>query len=260
MQILRTIFKKEIVAEFLLPRQAQGKRRKTGRNKVIIIASGMPGVPRQRSLLEEFAKKGYWVFYPRYRGSWESRGMFLKTSPEKDVRDVIDSLPRGFKDLWSGKTYRVRPDELYIFAGSFGGPAGILLSKDPRVAKVIAVSPVVDFRVSGPDEPLDKLEKYVTNGFAGGYRFRHKDWVRLGKGKFYNPATELEKVDGRKILIYHAQDDRIVRPKEVTAFAKKTAVKLKLLKKGGHLSMSMLLKPRYWRQVKKFLGSNLKRI
>src|SRR3989344_8031182 len=99
--IQRTRFKKDIVCEFLLP------ARRT--NKVIIFCAGMPGVPKHKEAMGIWARRGYAVFFPRYRGTWESGGEFLKDSPEKDILGIISQLPRGFKDLWSNKVYKVRP-------------------------------------------------------------------------------------------------------------------------------------------------------
>ena len=113
---LRTRFKKEIVAEFVPPSRHS--------RKAIIFCGGMPGIPAKKELLLFFAKKNYWIFFPRYRGSWESGGSFLKLSPEQDILDIIDGLPRGFRDLWSGKTMRVKPEKVYLFGSSFGGACG----------------------------------------------------------------------------------------------------------------------------------------
>ncbi|MEK7212119.1 MAG: hypothetical protein AAB686_00385, partial [Patescibacteria group bacterium] len=92
MHTYRTRFKKEIVAEFLPP-----LGRKPKKNRVIILCGGHPGTPSKPQIVEFWAKKGYWVFNPRYRGSWESSGTFLKYSPEKDILDVIGELPKGFR-------------------------------------------------------------------------------------------------------------------------------------------------------------------
>ena len=88
----RARFKKEIVAEFSLPARPGRK------HKVIILCDGMPGLPRKQPLMEFLAGKGYWVFYPRYRGAWESGGTFLARSPHLDILDVIDGLPAGFRE------------------------------------------------------------------------------------------------------------------------------------------------------------------
>jgi hypothetical protein len=61
--MFRTRFKKEIVAEFLPP---VGLRK---RQKAIILCDGMPSIPRKQSLAEFLAGKGFWIFYPRYRGA-----------------------------------------------------------------------------------------------------------------------------------------------------------------------------------------------
>src|SRR5579872_2881127 len=122
--MFRTRFKKQILTEFTPPARVGKKQR------VIVLCDGMPSIPRKQPLAEWLAAKGYWVFYPRYRGSWESGGEFLAKSPEEDIRDVIDALPHGFKDLWTGNIYKIQPDKLFVIGASFGGPAAILLSRD----------------------------------------------------------------------------------------------------------------------------------
>ena|ERR1700690_2779014 len=97
----RTRFKGEIVAEFLPPARP-GKR-----EKVIILCDGMPSIPSKQPLVKFLAAKGYWVFYPRWRGAWESGGQFLAKSPHLDILDVIDELPRGVRELAFGQRVHV---------------------------------------------------------------------------------------------------------------------------------------------------------
>ncbi|HEU4415052.1 MAG TPA: hypothetical protein VFT65_09750, partial [Candidatus Angelobacter sp.] len=134
--MFRTRFKKEIVAEFQPPVRA-GRRQ-----KVIILCDGMPGIPRKQPLMAFLVNKGYWVFYPRYRGAWESDGQFLARSPHQDVLDLIGDLPRGFRELAFGRRFAIQPDQIFVIGGSFGGAAALLASLDPRVNKVIANCPV----------------------------------------------------------------------------------------------------------------------
>jgi len=242
----RTRFKKEIVAEFLPPSRSTKKRH------VVIICDGMPSVPSKSGLVEFFSRKGFWAIYPRYRGSWESGGVFLRKSPEQDVLDIIDQLPHGFVSLWDGKKYRVRPDKIFLIAPSFGGPAGILASRDPRVSKVLAISPVVDWQAPSKAEPLDWLEKFVRAAFGNGYRFGPREWKKLADGKFYNPVAHAAEIDGSKLFIFHARDDESVRAREVVQFARTTGATLKLLSRGGHLSSRTII-AKYWKQIAKFL-------
>src|ERR1035441_9301255 len=69
--MFRTRFKLNIVTEFLPPART-GKTQ-----KAIILCDGMPSIPRKQPLAEFLAAKGHWVFYPRYRGAWESGGEVL---------------------------------------------------------------------------------------------------------------------------------------------------------------------------------------
>src|SRR5579884_2912321 len=87
--MFRTRFKKEIVAEFLPP------IRRSRKHKVIILCDGMPSVPSKQPLAEFLARHGYWVFYPRWRGAWESDGTFLEKSPAEDIADVISGIEKG---------------------------------------------------------------------------------------------------------------------------------------------------------------------
>ncbi len=118
MFLYRTRFKKEIVAEFLPP------ARKTKMDRVIILCDGMPGMPTKQGLARFLSSKGYWVIYPRYRGSWESGGEFLKKSPHLDISDVIDELPKGLKENTLGKKFKLSPSEIFVIGGSFGERGG----------------------------------------------------------------------------------------------------------------------------------------
>ncbi len=223
-------------------------------SKAILLFTGMPSMPSKKEVLEFWAKKGYWVFYPRYRGTWESGGDFLKLSPEKDVLDVISAVQSGFEDFEDGRKYKLDLKSLYLFGSSFGGTAVLLNSKNPKVNKVIAFSPVIDWRVPSKAEPIDWLGKFVKKAYGHVYRFSNKNWAKLKKGNFYNPVTELEKIDGRKIMIIHAKDDRTVSYLPCWKFAEKTGAKLILLKKGGHMGSRNFINPKFQKEINKFLA------
>jgi alpha-beta hydrolase superfamily lysophospholipase len=242
---LRTRIKRDIVCEFLPP--AQPSRR------VIILCGGVPSYPGKRDLLKFLSAKGYWAFLPRYRGSWESGGSFLKISPHRDLLDVIDQLPRGFKDLWSGKTYRIARPEIYLLGSSFGGAAVILASRDRRVRRAVAFSPVTDWCAETKAESVEKLFQFTRTAFGNGYRGTQRDWNKLKTGVFYNPAHEAASIDGAKLLIFHANDDEIVHAQTSAAFARATGARLVLLPRGGHLSISNTMMPEFWKKIKIFL-------
>jgi len=248
--IYRTRFKKEIVAEFLPP---FGKKES---NRVIILCDGMPGMPRKQDLSYWLSKKGYWIIYPRFRGCWESDGRFLAKSPAIDIRDIIDELPKGLKELTFGKKFNLKPEEIFVIGGSFGGAAAVLSTLDPRVTKAIANCPVVDWNVLAHSEKKEtsnpSYTAYLREAFGQAYRLRRKDWAKLGKGGFYNPISHADKIDSNKVMLFHAKDDPYVSWRSVENFAEKTGVRLVLLNKGGHLSTNRIV-PRYWKTIESFL-------
>ena len=198
----RTIFCGEIVAEYWMPKKASGK--------AVIICDGCPAMPSKNKLGQFFARKGYWVFHPRYRGTWESKGEFLKQSPAEDINDVINALSEGFTDTMTGTTYFLDIREVTVVGASFGGAAAILSTKNPLVTKAVAIAPVVDWGITTKEEPFEKFVAEITGGFPGAYRAKLSSYKKLLKKRFYNPVDHADKLDGTKLFLIHAKDDACV--------------------------------------------------
>lgn len=266
MHLGRTRFKRDIVAEYLPP------RRRKKREDVVVFADGMPTMPGNKKVAEHFSQNGYFTFFPRYRGTWESGGHFLKQSPDEDILDVIEVIAKGdkgrFRDAASGEWTHVSPRNIYVIGVSFGGPAALFCSRDNRVTKVVAISSVIDWQKPGRAEPMDWLHNFVREGFGQGYRFKKADWNKLSRGNLYNPAASLQGsntwarkngnkpfFDGSKIFMIHAQDDEVCTYKAAHHFAKQCGARLKTYQRGGHFGASFLLKPAIFRQIMRFFHS-----
>jgi pimeloyl-ACP methyl ester carboxylesterase len=247
--MMRTRFKKEIVAEFLPPARARKEQ------KVIIICDGMPSMPRKQALAAFLSSKGYWVIYPRYRGAWESGGQFLEKSPHEDILDVIDELPKGIRDVTFGQRFALSPDEIFVIGGSFGGAAAILSSLDPGVKKVIANCPVVDWSILPRSEKAEtsnpNYAAYIREAFGDAYRLSDQNWRKLSSGKFYNPTHHIPEITPSKILMFHAKDDPYVPHVSVERFAQRTGAKLKSFLRGGHLSTERTVQ-KQWPLIQRF--------
>ncbi len=244
----RTRFAGDIVAEFWVPQKPS--------HKAIILCDGCPTIPDKHRVAEFLAKKGYWVFHPRYRGSWESGGKFLEESPEQDVLLVAEELSAGFMNVYDGIEYLLDITNVTVIGASFGGAAAILSLKYPLITKAVALSPVIDWRAKSKAEPFDYFTYVLKEGFGEGYR-PHKDaWKRLESGKFYNPITEVALIDANKLFIIHAIDDEVVPILPLRQFVNKSKQKLKplILRKGGHLSSRTVMEPLIWKKLKLFLG------
>lgn len=247
--MFRTRFARDIVAEFLPPARSRK------RSRVIILCDGMPSVPRKQPLSDWLANKGYWVFYPRYRGSWESGGEFLERSPHLDVLHAIAKLQKPIREAAYGKMFNVEPEEVFVIGGSFGGATALLCSLDPRVKRVIANCPVVDWSIlksalkSETSNP--SYVDYIREAFGNGYRLSEKNWDKLYRGSFFNPIHHVREMDPKKILMFHAKDDLNIPWRAVSNFAKEAGIKLKLLSRGGHLKTEFVVQ-KYWPEIKKF--------
>lgn len=259
MPLLRTLFKNEIITEFLPPHLRPSfhfglwRAGKKSSTKVIFICDGLPSLPHKKHLIEFLSKKGFWVFHIRYRGTWESKGEFLLNEPQRDVLDILDELPKGFTSIWDGVEYKVDPTEVYVLGSSFGGCTALMASLDSRITKVVAVSPVVDWRQESPEESHAFLKQIIEDGYASAYRFSDANWDKLISGDFFNPINHINEFDPRKILIVHALDDMVVEYGPVAEFAKKVGTSFISRKTGGHLSSSYSMRLGMWRKVKKFL-------
>jgi len=250
--MIRTRFAKDIVAEFLPPSRRQKK------DRVIIICDGMPSVPRKQPLATWLSKKGFWVFYPRYRGAWESDGEFLARSPHLDILEVIDGLNRPIREAAFGEKFSLKPQAIYVIGGSFGGPAAILSSLDSRVNRAIANCPIVDWSVLRDSERAEtsnaSYTAYIREAFGNGYRLSVRNWRKLYSGTFYNPSHHIHEIDASKLMLFHAKDDPYVPWRSVDRFAKRTGANLKLLARGGHLRTEFVIE-RYWPSIRRFFDS-----
>jgi pimeloyl-ACP methyl ester carboxylesterase len=252
MHMFRTRFAREIVTEFLPPARPRRVQR------VIILCDGMPSMPHKQGLAEFLSGRGYWVFYPRYRGAWESGGEFLARSPHLDILDVVAALSREFRELAFGQRFRVRADEVFVIGGSFGGAAALLSSLDSRVKRVVANCPVVDWAILAREQNKEtsnpSYAAYIREAFGNGYRLSDRNWKKLSDGKFYSPLYHAAEIDAAKVMMFHAEDDPYVPYRSVVKFARKTGVRLKLFKRGGHLSTDLIVR-KYWAVIREFFES-----
>lgn len=257
MYTLRTRIGKDIVAEFLPP--ASYWRRKKGKvykDKVIILADGMPSVPSKRGLIDFLSRKGYWVFHPRYRGSWESGGTLFARSPHEDILLVVDALRRGhITELWDGKKFRIKPERLVLCGSSFGGAAVLIAGAHTRIDHIVAFSPVVDWREKSDVEPIAFLAAFTRLAFNMGYRVSTDGWKKIQSGRFFNPVLIAERIRHVPTLIVHAKDDDVVSYQPVEKFAKASGATLSLSARGGHMGLSTIMRPAHWKRIQKFLNA-----
>ena len=169
--------------------------------------------------------------------------------------DVVSGFSREFRELAFGRRFRVRADEVFVIGGSFGGAAALLCSLDSRVKKVVANCPVVDWSILAREQSKEtsnpSYAAYIRAAFGDGYRLRAANWAKLRGGRFYSPLSHADEITASKVMMFHAQDDPFVPYQSVEKFARITGVRLKMLRRGGHLSTDWIVR-KHWQQIRKF--------
>jgi|SRR3989344_3307627 len=233
---------KGIVCEIAFPK----KDKKKGR--VVIILPGLPEYPRPKKIIENMARKGYYVIYPRYRGTFESEGEFLKESPAKDIGDLISSIKNGeeYEEIYGHKKFKIPVKKITIIATSFGGSVALdLINLNIKIDKIILGSPVTDYKNHGNrgvEQDLKNLKNFLLEGFSNLYRFNPSQFDKLIRGDIISfPA----KTVGASFPIYlvHGKKDKTISFEKSEKFARDhSGIKFISLDNVGHLSLSKLQK------------------
>lgn len=255
---IRTRFARDIVAEVMLPERhpSSGKRKRGEQGKVIILCPGAPGSNSKPAVLQFLSERGYAAIAIRYRGTWESGGVFLQHSPAKDIEDVVKDLVRNKKifDLFQQAYTPLQVNKIFVIGSSFGGPAALSVSLLDRVDKVVLLSPVIDWRQEGENEPFDFWTRFISSAFGGAYRVRSvSDWKKLLKHDFYNPLSFEKKINGNKIFMIHCEDDKVVPIEPAKEFSRRVGAQYYWKRVGGHLGLNYLRHKFFWKKIEAFL-------
>ena len=181
--------------------------------------------------------------------------MFLAKSPHEDILDVVDGLAKEVREVTFGRRFQVEPAAIFVIGGSFGGAAALLASLDPRVKKVVANCPVVDWSILPQSEKAEtsnpSYAAYIREAFGNAYRLSDRNWKKLSSGRFYNPMHHVKEMTASKILMFHAKDDPYVPHASVERFARRSGARLKLFQRGGHLSTERIVQ-KQWPLIREF--------
>lgn len=248
----RALLAGAIVADFTPPKRPS--------QRGIILLGGAPAMPGKARVAGFLARKGFWVFEIRFRGTWESKGSFLSHSPEEDVRLAIRAIGAGFTDVATRTRYHLDIDDWTVLGVSFGGAAAVLASRYPEVARSVALAPVIDWRARSADEPFPEFVRLLEEGFPGAYRASRGAFAKLSRGAFYSPIREAKRMDPAKLLILHRADDRVVPVEPLRRFARMTGIKPVLSRSGGHFSTSDLLDRDVFAPIARFLKMSPRRV
>jgi esterase/lipase len=227
----------------------------------IIILPGFPGRNDFGELIELFYDRGYHVFVPRYRGSYQSSGSFLSKSPVDDIIMFARNLDKSFaKDLWDMKKKIFKINKKIIIASSFGGAIACgLIAKYPSFSHLILAAPIWDFakhNENNDEQDLRHMAEFVKRAYKNCYRLNFNDIIKkLSKFKELSPEYYYPKLKDFPVLVFHDPNDKIVafrHTKEMLpALNKATYIEHYL---GHGLNASLL--NAFWKETDKFIKLN----
>lgn len=188
-----------------------------------IIASGCPSDYDERELVRFLNIRGYDVVNFHYSATGRSRGVSFYP-PQDDLSEVVCYYKKNYKNV-------------LLIGNSYGGYAALSLSEFSLsgVDKIIAVSPVIDFkRVKN----ISTLPHYLNRHHPGWYRFKEQEFEN-----FIQNSSQLKPAQFERIAILHGEFDDQVGVDEVELFCKTYNIELKIVK-VGHLSFNRLTRER----------------
>jgi len=228
-------------------------------SQAIILLPGFPSSNNLDEIMRFFYSKGYNVFFPRFKGSYQSKGEFMKDNPVEDIHKFINFIKNGkAKSLWDLKYKSFKITEFVIITGSFGCPIACGLStKNNLISKIILINPVWDFRKHNEnkdEQDLNKLIKFVKNAYLNLYRIKFSNLeYQMRKFKeidfnFYSSKIHIP------ILVLYDPKDLTVSYKHTLNASKIIPLVTTLQHNMGHKFNKEIFE-RYWNNIHNFLIS-----
>jgi esterase/lipase len=231
-----------------------------GKRDSILILPGFPSYHNLKERMKFFYDKGYNVFFPRYKGSYQSKGYFLEENPLISLKKFVNSLMEGKAiSLYDMKEFNFEVKELIVLGICFSGPFSLALSSlDSRINKLILFSPAWDFgfnqKINGSQSLNDTLS-FVKRAYKNLYRIKFKDLK-----KKLNSFKELHyrfygKNNSFYLLVFiDERDPRNYSSKFKKDFLDKNNLKIIKHRKGHGLKLEIV--ENYWKEIENFLEND----
>lgn len=228
----------------------------------VIFLPGFPSSNKYDVEMRFLFKKGYNVFFPRYKGTYQSKGLFLKSNIVRDIQKFLNEIKKGkAESLWDLNIKKFSTRKIILFGGSFSGAIACGLSSiDKNISKIILSAPVWDFKKhnsDGNEQDLQKLVPFIKRAYSNLYRFRFNNLINtLFQFKELSPSFYLEKLQNKQIpiLVLHDPRDKTVSIKH-SLYMKNKLPKLKIIKHFLGHPFGIKLIENKWKEINKFIKS-----
>lgn len=202
----------------------------------VLLLDGLPSNPESKNaLMKKFIDNHFDVFFPRYEGTFESKGEFLKRNPSDAIEEFISKLKNGI-DLLDNQQYA--SSRIFLLGSSFGGAVALDIANRNIVRGVCAVSPVISFRKINK---INTLESYLKTQYKNEYRFNSEDWQKLIQDKLWDLSIQ-NKDKNSDILIIAGKEDDQINVNDIIGFKENKDMDLSIYD-TGHISLSKITEP-----------------
>ena len=227
----------------------------------IIILPDFPSRNKYDNLISLFYGRGYHVFVPRYRGSYQSGGKFLSKNIIDELAGFIDALEKGeVKSLWDMKKKEFKINRKLLIGYDFSGAIALgLAAKTQKFSHIMLIAPIWDYSVynsQNGEQDLNEISEFVKRAYKNCYRYTFKDIVKkLKKFQELRPEYYLPLLKKTPILVMHDPNDKAVPFKhtkeKLGEFDNSTYIEHYL----GHEFADSLINA-HWQMIDKFIKIN----
>lgn len=227
----------------------------------VVILPGFPARNDFNELMGAFYDKGYHVFAPRYKGSYQSTGNFLARNPVNDLIMFVKNLDKGMaKSLWDNSKQYFKIHKKILVSNSFGGAVALgLAAKSGKFSHLILAAPVWDFKKHNEnwdEQNLQQLTDFVKRAYKSCYRIEFENInKKLEKFKETQPEYYLPKLQKFPILVFHDPNDKVVSFNHTKEMLPKLQKATYIEHYLGHELNEALLRT-YWKEIDKFIKIN----
>lgn len=210
----------------------------------LLVCPGLPGIPKEQQLLKKLTEHNYNTIYPRYRGTFESEGLFLRDSPVTELVFLINTLKKKntFKEVYNQTMKQIGLNNIIVLGSSFGADVALGVASRLQVPCFI-LCPVTDYSSVGSEEGeqrVEHLEQFMREGFPFLYRIADDGFEKLRSNKLLLPASDLLENHNKKIILVHGAKDTTVALKRSKSLATFPFVDFFIFDTKGHLTFSSL--------------------
>jgi len=212
--------------------------------KAIIFCQKFPGNNEKDELISSFASEGYIVMQPKYLGTGKSEGLISIENFLETIKKSKDFLLTGnAEDLKSKEKIKWETREIILMGVSFGASLALISgAKDERIKKVIALSPIIDFKEHGKNPEIPEADYFqLYNLIAENHKaalkgFNFDDWYKVCSGQScLNPIEYFNSLKEKEILFIHGKQDLEINFSRTVSFYES----LKKLNPGGKFSLKL---------------------